>query len=89
MPGPESSGRTNFWYSFDYGLVHFIAFDGETDYAYSPEVNFLTDTGGKNATPIPAETFAMDSGPFGNIDGWGANTYNNSAYGKQVEDSGS
>jgi predicted MPP superfamily phosphohydrolase len=80
MPGNESHGKGNFWHSFDYGLAHFIAFDGETDYANSPESNFLTDTSGRNATPIPAETFANNAGPFGFIEGWGNNTFNNSAY---------
>lgn len=37
MPGSESGGVTNFWYSFDYGLAHFVSMDGETDYANSPE----------------------------------------------------
>jgi len=61
-------------------LAHFISFDGETDYANSPESNFLTDTDGKNATPIPSETFANNAGPFGYIEGWGNNTFNNKAY---------
>ena len=37
MPGTETGGVGNMWYSFDYGLAHFIALDGETDYANSPE----------------------------------------------------
>jgi hypothetical protein len=32
MPGAEVCGVKNMWYSFDYGLAHFISFDGETDY---------------------------------------------------------
>jgi len=31
MPGEESGGVSNFWYSFDYGLAHFVSIDGETD----------------------------------------------------------
>lgn len=31
MPWRESGGRENMWYSFDYGNVHFIQFDTETD----------------------------------------------------------
>jgi acid phosphatase type 7 len=31
MPANESGGKGNFWYSFDYGLVHFITIDTETD----------------------------------------------------------
>ncbi|KAK3069565.1 hypothetical protein LTR53_011997 [Teratosphaeriaceae sp. CCFEE 6253] len=28
MPGEESGGVGNFWYSFDYGLAHFVSIDG-------------------------------------------------------------
>ncbi|TAQ88942.1 hypothetical protein B7494_g2715 [Chlorociboria aeruginascens] len=79
MPGAETGGVGNFWYSFDYGLAHFIALDGETDFAYSPEWPFIRDVSGKNNTlPTEAETFPTDSGPFGRIDG---NQYKvNSAY---------
>ncbi|KAI6028966.1 Metallo-dependent phosphatase-like protein [Pisolithus marmoratus] len=31
MPSDESGGNGNFWYSFDYGLAHFITLDSETD----------------------------------------------------------
>ncbi len=31
MPGAEVGGVGNFWYSFDYGMVHFVSLDGETD----------------------------------------------------------
>lgn len=31
MPGPESGGNANFWYSFDYGMAHYIMLDSETD----------------------------------------------------------
>jgi hypothetical protein len=35
MDGEKNNGgRSNFWYSFDYGMAHFISLDGETDYAY-------------------------------------------------------
>jgi hypothetical protein len=37
MPGEEAKGVGNFWYSFDYGLVHFVSFDGETDCKYHRE----------------------------------------------------
>ena len=80
MPGNETGGKTNFWYSFDYGLVHFISFNTETDFAYSPETNFLTDTNGRNATPIESDTKVNNAGPFGYIDGWGNNTFNTTAY---------
>ena len=43
MPGKESGGVGNMWYSFDYGLAHFISLDGETDFPYSPEYPFLRD----------------------------------------------
>jgi len=32
MPSDESGGQGNFWYSFDYGLAHFITLDSETDF---------------------------------------------------------
>lgn len=32
MPGAESGGTGNFWYSFDYGQVHFVQFNTETDF---------------------------------------------------------
>jgi hypothetical protein len=31
MPSEESGGVSNFWYSFDNGMVHYIALDSETD----------------------------------------------------------
>lgn len=47
MPGSESGGVGNFWYSFDYGLAHFVSIDGETDFPYSPEWPFVADVDGK------------------------------------------
>jgi hypothetical protein len=37
MPGPESGGFMNMWYSFDYGNVHFISVSTETDFPNAPE----------------------------------------------------
>lgn len=31
MPGDVSGGQGNFWYSYDYGMAHFISLDTETD----------------------------------------------------------
>ncbi|KAG9694524.1 acid phosphatase AphA, partial [Aureobasidium melanogenum] len=78
MPGAESGGVGNFWYSFDYGLAHFISIDTETDFAYSPEWPFVRDIKGNETLPTESQTFITDSGPFGRIDGnqW----KNNSAY---------
>ncbi len=76
MPGPETGGVGNFWYSFDYGMVHFVSLDGETDYAYSPEWPFVRDTDG-NGLPTPNQTYVTDSGPFGAING---NWTDNEAY---------
>jgi len=36
MPYEESNG-TSMWYSFNYGLAHFVSIDTETDYNGSPE----------------------------------------------------
>lgn len=69
MPGDAVGGRSNFWYSFDYGLAHFIAFDGETDYYQSPEYPFVADLKGNETMPTPDETYSTDSGPFGEIKG--------------------
>jgi acid phosphatase len=78
MPGKESGGVGNFWYSFDYGMAHFVSLDGETDFAKSPESPFLRDTNGNGDKPTENQTYVTNSGPFGTIDN---NQYlNNSAY---------
>ncbi|KAJ5623490.1 acid phosphatase [Penicillium lividum] len=78
MPGEETGGAGNFWYSFDYGLAHFVSLDGETDYAYSPLSSFAVDTKGNTSTlPTEFETQATDSGPFGAVNG---NVFDNKAY---------
>lgn len=69
MPGQETGGVSNFWYSFDYGLAHFISLDGETDFAYSPEKSFVYDLKGNETLPKRNETFVTNSGPFGTVDG--------------------
>lgn len=69
MPGAETGGVSNFWYSFDYGLAHFISLNGETDYPYSPEWPFVRDLTGNETAPRENQTFITDSGPFGHIDG--------------------
>lgn len=72
MPGDDaggSGGRSNFWYSFDYGLAHFISFDGETDYYQSPEYPFVADLTANETVPLENQTYITDSGPFGYING--------------------
>jgi hypothetical protein len=69
MPGAETGGVGNFWYSFDYGLAHFVALDGETDYADSPEFPFAADVTGNETLPTANQTYVTDSGPFGAING--------------------
>lgn len=69
MPGRESGGVSNFWYSFDYGLAHFISFNGETDYPNSPEASFARDVKGGEKMPKANETYITDSGPFGAVNG--------------------
>eukprot|EP00658_Telonema_sp_P-2_P014976 TRINITY_DN15723_c0_g1_i3.p1 TRINITY_DN15723_c0_g1~~TRINITY_DN15723_c0_g1_i3.p1 ORF type:complete len:257 (-),score=45.54 TRINITY_DN15723_c0_g1_i3:415-1185(-) len=32
MPAESSGGRASMWYSFDYGSVHFVSIDSETDF---------------------------------------------------------
>ncbi|KAH9831315.1 acid phosphatase AphA [Teratosphaeria destructans] len=68
-PGNETNGVGNFWYSFDYGNAHFVSFDGETDYPYSPEWPFVRDLTGNETHPLENQTFPTDSGPFGSING--------------------
>jgi acid phosphatase len=69
MPGAETGGVGNFWYSFDYGLAHFISIDGETDYAGSPEWPFARDVKGNETLPTADQTYVTDSGPFGAVHG--------------------
>merc|ERR1712136_560900 len=37
MPAPESKGTLNMWYSFDYGSVHYVSANTETDFDSAPE----------------------------------------------------
>lgn len=69
MPGNETGGVSNFWYSFDYGNAHFVSIDGETDFPYSPEWDFDRDTDSHTELPTENETYVTDSGPFGYING--------------------
>lgn len=78
MQGAENNGGVgNFWYSFDYGLAHFVSINTETDFPYSPEWPFVRDTKGKGDLPAENVTFITDSGPFGYING---NYTQNQAY---------
>jgi hypothetical protein len=36
MPGDESGGYKNLWYSFDYGIVHYVIINTETDFPDAP-----------------------------------------------------
>lgn len=73
MPGDVSGGVGNFWYSFDYGLAHFITFDGETDFPLSPEWTFEEELAKKNISGSHptnrTQTYVTDSGPFGRVSG--------------------
>ena len=69
MPGKESGGVGNFWYSYDYGLAHFVSLQSETDFANSPNYPFVADLTGNETTPKENETYVTDSGPFGYING--------------------
>ena len=37
MPSQSSGGLGNLWYSFDYGMVHFVIFNTETDFPNAPD----------------------------------------------------
>ncbi|KAJ3032235.1 hypothetical protein HDV00_007756 [Rhizophlyctis rosea] len=67
MPGEETGGKGNFWYSFEYGLAHFISINGETDFAKSPEWPFHSDLKGNQTFPNATQTYPTDSGPFGDV----------------------
>lgn len=54
MPGPESNGVGNMWWSADIGLVHFVSINTETDFPNSPE----------------GPGTYLGGGPFGNQLGW-------------------
>lgn len=70
MPGDKTGGVGNMWYSWDYGMVHFVMLNAETDYPKSPESSFATDLEGKNYTHVkPEDTGSEDSGPFGAVTG--------------------
>lgn len=67
MPGAETGGVGNMWYSFEYGLAHFISLSGETDFAKSPSWPFARDLKGNETHPTEAQTYITDSGPFGPV----------------------
>jgi hypothetical protein len=70
MPGDATEGVGNFWYSYDYGMVHFVFIDTETDYPSSAESDFAFDVAGLDYThPKPNDTTSTDSGPFGAVTG--------------------
>ncbi|KKK13451.1 hypothetical protein ARAM_000912 [Aspergillus rambellii] len=56
MPSKQSGGLGNFWYSFDYGMVHYVQLDTETDLGH-----------GYIAPDEPNGTAGEDAGPFSNL----------------------
>ncbi|KAK3661287.1 hypothetical protein LTR56_000410 [Elasticomyces elasticus] len=56
MPSAESSGLENFWYSYDYGMAHFVQLDTETDLGH-----------GFVAPDEPGGSESEDSGPFATL----------------------
>ena len=57
MPNSESGGKNNMWYSFDYGMVHFIQFNTETDLG-----------NGLIGPDEPKGKSEENAGPFGSYD---------------------
>lgn len=53
MPSAESGGRSNMWYSWDYGGVHFVSVNTETDWNGAEEF----DTGDSHDKRLPAGHF--------------------------------
>ena len=80
MSGEKTGGVGNFWYSFNYGLAHFVSIDTETDYANSPEWPFARDLKGNETHTKANETYVTDSGPFGGVHGSYNNTKNFEQY---------
>jgi hypothetical protein len=56
MPSAQSGGLGNFWYSFDYGMVHYVQLDTETDLGH-----------GFIAPDEPNGVEAEDAGPFSTL----------------------
>jgi len=56
MPGPESGGVQNMWYSYRRSSVHFVSINTETDFAGAEEEN----TGDGHFAFLPAGHFAPD-----------------------------
>eukprot|EP00854_Cymbomonas_tetramitiformis_P013329 gene13329-15748_t len=54
MPSQESGGVLNMWYSYNYGAVHFVSINTETDFPGAEE----TDTGDSHLKFMPAGHFA-------------------------------
>ena len=52
MPSAESGGTGNFWYSFDFGMTHYVQFDTETDLGHGL------------IAPDSPQGGTEDSGPF-------------------------
>ncbi|KAJ5745944.1 hypothetical protein N7520_011126 [Penicillium odoratum] len=50
MPSEQSGGLENFWFSWDYGMVHFVQFNTETDFPDAPDLP--GGSGDENAGPF-------------------------------------
>jgi hypothetical protein len=59
MPGNESQGFENLWYSFNYGMAHFVIIDTETDFPDAPAGPNTTLNGG-NFRPPGNQTAWLD-----------------------------
>lgn len=61
MPSLESGGVLNMWYSFDYGPVHFVVINSETDFSGAEEEHYGDSCGpSKGAFCLPAGGFAPE-----------------------------
>ncbi|KAK3657711.1 hypothetical protein LTR22_009263 [Elasticomyces elasticus] len=86
MPGQETGGVSNFWYSFDYGNAHFITLNAETDIPNPMEFNFQEEVTGDEILPAQNETTVTDSGPFGWIRGNASENKSFEQYNWLIED---
>lgn len=60
MPGNETGGFGNMWYSFNYGMVHFIIIDTETDFDGAP-AGPHTDLNGGNFKPNGSQKLWLEA----------------------------
>jgi len=66
MPGPQSQGNDNFWFSFQYGNIHMTVMDTEEDYSTnSPQYEWIaSDLAAARANPTVTWLFVSGHRPY-------------------------